>query len=157
MASTWNQSIASWLCVSGLLGYNMLSYEILDKICDANGYSLICYSPLELEDSCGYIIRGNTAKSIVADLEKSYNKTKRMDKYMKDTKDDYTTALKSSERLDSYFMNKKLYKQGDLFEEEIPKPSCLDSAYERKAIDDGVNNNPVFPENIIYLAHKVRE
>lgn len=29
--------------------------------------------------------------------------------------------------------------------------SCLDSAYERKAIDDGMNHNPVFPENKEYL------
>lgn len=56
--------------------------------------------------------------------------------------------------METYFMNKALYKQGDLFEEEIPKPSCLDSAYERKAIDDNVNDTPVFPENILYLKHK---
>lgn len=33
----------------------------------------------------------------------------------------------------------------------IPKPSCLDSAYERLAIDQGMNNTPVFPENKLYL------
>lgn len=32
--------------------------------------------------------------------------------------------------------------------------TCLDSAYERKAIDDGLNHNPVFPENIQYLKEK---
>ena len=29
--------------------------------------------------------------------------------------------------------------------------SCLDAAYERKAIDEGVNKTPVFLENIEYL------
>jgi len=29
--------------------------------------------------------------------------------------------------------------------------SCL-AAYERKAIDDGMESNPVFPENIAYLS-----
>ena len=43
-------------------------------------------------------------------------------------------------------MNKKDYK--------YPDCSCLDSAYERKAIDDGMNNNPVFPENKKYLELK---
>lgn len=56
--------------------------------------------------------------------------------------------------METYFMNNALYKQGDLFEEEIPEPSCLDSAYERKAIDDRMNDAPVFPENILYLNHK---
>ncbi len=32
-----------------------------------------------------------------------------------------------------------------------PDCSCLDSAYERKAIDEGMNDTPVFPENIEYL------
>jgi len=32
--------------------------------------------------------------------------------------------------------------------------SCLDSAYERKAIDEGSNTTPVFPENIEYLRNK---
>lgn len=27
------------------------------------------------------------------------------------------------------------------------EPSCLDAAYERRAVEDGMNNNPVFPEN----------
>lgn len=31
------------------------------------------------------------------------------------------------------------------------QPSCLDSAYERLAIDQGMNNTPVFPENIEYM------
>lgn len=53
-----------------------------------------------------------------------------------------------------HYVGKVLYTQMDLFTEEIPKPSCLDSAYERKAIDDNVNNTPVFPENILYLKHK---
>ena len=26
-------------------------------------------------------------------------------------------------------------------------PSCIDSAYERKAVIEGLNKNPVFPEN----------
>ena len=38
---------------------------------------------------------------------------------------------------------------------ELPKPSCLDSAYERKAIDDGLVQDPVFPENRIYLTNKI--
>lgn len=59
--------------------------------------------------------------------------------------------------METYFMNKALYKQGDLFEGEIPKPSCLDSAYERKAIDDRMNTTPVFPENILYYERKVAE
>ena len=32
-----------------------------------------------------------------------------------------------------------------------PDCSCLDSAYERRAIDQGLVKNPVFPENIKYL------
>lgn len=35
-----------------------------------------------------------------------------------------------------------------------PDCSCLDSAYERKAIDEGMNNTPVFPENIKYLKER---
>lgn len=38
---------------------------------------------------------------------------------------------------------------------ELKPPSCLDSTYERRAIDQGMNSNPVFPENIAYL--KLRE
>ena len=34
---------------------------------------------------------------------------------------------------------------------QIPKPSCLDAAFERKAIDQGLEKNPVFPENKLYL------
>lgn len=34
--------------------------------------------------------------------------------------------------------------------------SCLDSAYERKAIDEGMNHSPVFPENKLYLEEKKR-
>jgi hypothetical protein len=30
-------------------------------------------------------------------------------------------------------------------------PSCLDAAYERYAIDQGLNYNPVFPENKEYM------
>lgn len=37
----------------------------------------------------------------------------------------------------------------------VPQPSCLDSAYERLAIDQGMNSNPVFPENILYLEYKM--
>lgn len=38
---------------------------------------------------------------------------------------------------------------------DIPKPSCLDSAYERLAIDQGMNTTPVFPENEIYYQQKI--
>lgn len=41
----------------------------------------------------------------------------------------------------------KYWKNGYKF----PECSCLDSAYERKAIDEGMNGTPVFPENIKYL------
>ncbi len=37
----------------------------------------------------------------------------------------------------------------DLWE---PRPSCLDSAYERRAVAEGLNDAPVFPENIAFLA-----
>jgi hypothetical protein len=37
----------------------------------------------------------------------------------------------------------------------IPPPSCLDSAYERRAIDQGLVTKPVFPENKEYLEWKV--
>jgi len=42
----------------------------------------------------------------------------------------------------------------DLFNSRYDGLSCLDAAYERKAIDDGMNDNPVFPENIEYLRIK---
>ena len=32
------------------------------------------------------------------------------------------------------------------------KPSCLDAAYERHAILQGLNRNPVFPENKAFLS-----
>lgn len=35
--------------------------------------------------------------------------------------------------------------------------SCLDSAYERRAIDQGLVLNPVFPENIQYMKEKQHE
>ena len=34
------------------------------------------------------------------------------------------------------------------------KCTCLDSAYERKAINEGLNNNPVFDENKEYIKRK---
>jgi len=37
---------------------------------------------------------------------------------------------------------------------QVPKPSCLDSAFEREAIDRGLVNAPVFTENKIYLMYK---
>ncbi len=43
-------------------------------------------------------------------------------------------------------------------EPNLPKvlpPSCLDSAYERRAIDRGLVKQPVFDENMNYL--KLRE
>lgn len=33
-------------------------------------------------------------------------------------------------------------------DQQEPKCTCVDSAYERKAIAEGLNNNPAFPENI---------
>lgn len=38
-----------------------------------------------------------------------------------------------------------------------PPPSCLDSAYERKAIDQGLVTKPVFPENKEYLEWKQKQ
>ena len=36
----------------------------------------------------------------------------------------------------------------------IPRPSCLDSAFEREAIDSGLVTEPAFPENKIYIKQK---
>lgn len=33
----------------------------------------------------------------------------------------------------------------------VKPPSCLDAAYERRAVEQGLERNPVFPENIEYL------
>lgn len=35
-----------------------------------------------------------------------------------------------------------------------PKCSCLDSAFEREAIDRGLVTEPAFPENKVYLRNK---
>lgn len=40
-------------------------------------------------------------------------------------------------------------------ESQIKPPSCLDSAYERRAIDRGLVTQPVYDENINYM--KLRE
>jgi hypothetical protein len=32
-------------------------------------------------------------------------------------------------------------------DQQEPKCTCIDSAYERQAMSEGLNNNPVFPEN----------
>lgn len=42
----------------------------------------------------------------------------------------------------------------DLFDSRYDRLSCLDAAYERKAIDEGSNTTPVFYENIEYLRSK---
>jgi len=42
----------------------------------------------------------------------------------------------------------------DMFTNRYDGLSCLDSAYERKTIDEGSNTTPVFPENIEYLRNK---
>ena len=36
-------------------------------------------------------------------------------------------------------------------EDKAGKPSCLDAAYERQAVIQGLNKNPVFPENKKFL------
>lgn len=36
-------------------------------------------------------------------------------------------------------------------DQQHPKCTCLDSAYERQAIAQGLNDNPVFQENIDWL------
>ena len=42
----------------------------------------------------------------------------------------------------------------DMFANRYEGLSCLDVAYDHKAIDDGSNTTPVFPENIEYLRSK---
>lgn len=37
---------------------------------------------------------------------------------------------------------------------QVPCCSCLDSAFERQAIDQGLVTEPVFPENKLYLQEK---
>lgn len=41
------------------------------------------------------------------------------------------------------------------FDQQEPKCSCLDSAYERKAMQDGLVKNPVFDENIEWNEKRV--
>lgn len=54
-----------------------------------------------------------------------------------------------------YRIRKQLEQDGDKeIEQFISSPSCLDSAYERLAIDQGMNNSPVFPENKEYIKRK---
>ncbi len=36
-------------------------------------------------------------------------------------------------------------------DEWVPKPTCLDAAYERRAVFEGLNLDPVFPENKLFL------
>lgn len=106
-----------------LLEIIMIPYEKLDEICTKHGYVLVCFHPLEIEDSDGYLIRGETAQLIVDEL-----------------------VIKSGS-----YVGKTYYTQQELDFSEAEPPSCLDSAYERKAIDEGMNSTPVFPENVEYL------